>query len=137
MILIVDDDYDIASLINISLKKAGFIASVFTEPLAALEEFALHPADYNLVISDIMMSGIDGYQLAQQIKKIKPDVKILLTSAFEYDDRYYTTGLPRLDLAGFIEKPISMSELLTVVFTVLDNNTAAATQQHSQNVHIL
>jgi len=62
MILIVDDDYDIAFLIKISLEKVGLFASFFTDPLMALDEFKSNSIDYDLVISDIRMPIMNGYE---------------------------------------------------------------------------
>jgi response regulator RpfG family c-di-GMP phosphodiesterase len=85
------------------------IGSINEDPVAALSEFRLHPADFDLVISDIRMPGVDGYELARQVKKIKPDVKILLTSALECSSsRDIAEDLSHLDISGFIEKPISV-----------------------------
>ena len=69
MILIVDDDCEIVLIIKISLEKAGLSVSSFTDPLMALETFRQTPSDYDLVISDIRMPHLNGYELVQQIKK--------------------------------------------------------------------
>jgi response regulator RpfG family c-di-GMP phosphodiesterase len=55
MILIIDDDYDIAFLIKTSLEKVCLSVSSFTDPLMALETFRQTPSSYDLVISDIRM----------------------------------------------------------------------------------
>ena len=85
MILIVDDDHDIVSIIKISLEKAGLSVSSFTDPLMALETIRQTPSNYDLVISDIKMPHLNGYDFVQQIKKIKSNMKILLMSAFWYE----------------------------------------------------
>jgi DNA-binding NtrC family response regulator len=122
MIVIVDDDYDIAKLMKISLEKVGLSTISFTDPLMALEEFRSHAADYDLLISDIRMPNMDGYKLARQVKKIKPELKVLLTSAFEYDNIFFPKDIAYENLAAeFIEKPISMTELRKVVHTLIDN----------------
>jgi DNA-binding response OmpR family regulator len=54
LLLIVDDDCDIASLIKISLENMGLSVSSFTDPLLAIEEFRKKPSDYELIISDIV-----------------------------------------------------------------------------------
>jgi CheY-like chemotaxis protein len=61
-------------MMKISLKKVGLSATSFSDPLAALEEFRSHVADYDLLISDIRVPNMDGYQLAWHVKKIKPEV---------------------------------------------------------------
>jgi CheY-like chemotaxis protein len=119
----VDDNYDIATLIKFSLKKVGLSAVSFTDPLAALEEFRSHAADYDILISDVRMPTMDGYQLAWLVKKIKPEVKVVPASAFEYDSIYFSKDLSLENItARFIEKPISIAELRKVVHTLMDNN---------------
>ena len=85
MILIVDDDLDIASLIKISLEKADLFVSSFADPLVALKEFRSRSTDYDLVVSDIQMPAMNDYEFAQQVKRIKSNVKIILMSAFGFE----------------------------------------------------
>jgi CheY-like chemotaxis protein len=86
MILIVDDDYDIVLLMKLSLEKAGLSASYFTDPLMALDTFRQTPSNYDLVISDIRMPHLNGYEFVRQIKMIRRDVRVILMSAFELMD---------------------------------------------------
>lgn len=109
MILIVDDDYDIASLIRFGLEKVGLSASSFSNPLMALEAFTQKPSDYDLVICDIRMPAMNGYEFVQQLKKVKPDVSVFLMSSFEFDDLPNT--LSSSDIQGYLEKPISIHEI--------------------------
>jgi CheY-like chemotaxis protein len=62
LLLVVDDDHDIASLIKIGLEKIGLLVSSFTDPLLAIEEFGKQPSDYELVISDVRMPVMNGYE---------------------------------------------------------------------------
>ena len=118
MILVADDNYDTASLVKASPQKAGLFASSFTDPLVTLEEFRSDPGVYDLVISDIRMPSMNGYELAHQVVKIKPDVKVILMSAFDYSNRY-AKAFSHVDITRFIEKPILMSELRVAVFDIL------------------
>ena len=123
MILIADDDFDIASLIKISLEKAGLFVSSFADPLVALKEFRSRSTDYDLVVSDIQMRAMNGYEFALQVKRIKSNVKIILMSAFgfEYCDRSFAGPLQNSDIDAFIEKPIPLIKLRTIVLTTLNN----------------
>jgi CheY-like chemotaxis protein len=121
-ILIVDDDFDIASLITISIDKLGVSVTCFADPLEALKEFSSHYLDYNLVISDIRMPHMTGYEFERELKKIKPDVKILLISAFEYSDSYFAEAFSHSEIERFIEKPIALSELRKLVLDHTHNN---------------
>jgi DNA-binding NtrC family response regulator len=102
LLLIVDDDYDIVSLVKISLEKDGFSTSCFTDPISALEEFRSHYVNYDLVISDVRMPRMNGCEFVQEVKKIKPDIKILIISAFEFDIDFPNNFL-RSDVDEFIE----------------------------------
>jgi CheY-like chemotaxis protein len=68
LLLVVDDDYDIASLIKIGLEKNGLSVSPFTDPTLALEEFSKKSSDYELVISDIRMPEMNGHEFVKQVK---------------------------------------------------------------------
>ena len=74
LLLVVDDDYDIISLVKIGLEKMGLSVSSFTDPSLVLEEFSKKPSDYELVISDIGMPSMNGCELVKQVKKINPKV---------------------------------------------------------------
>ncbi|MGN6630753.1 MAG: response regulator [Nitrososphaeraceae archaeon] len=119
MILIVDDDCEIVLIIKISLEKAGLSVSSFTDPLMALETFRQTPSDYDLVISDIRMPHLNGYDFVRQIKNIKPTVKILLMSAFEYEYSAFQKGFPSSDVKGYIEKPVSLYKLNQMVLALV------------------
>jgi len=121
MLLIVDDDSDIASLIRTSLDKAGLIAYSFTDPIMALEEFKSHYYNYDLLLSDIKMPTMNGYELVQQVKKIKPNVKVLFMSAFVIDVSLANNFL-QSGVDSFIEKPFSLIKLQKQVLSILNND---------------
>jgi two-component system catabolic regulation response regulator CreB/two-component system response regulator ChvI len=111
LILIVDDDYDIASLIRIGLEKMSFSASSFTDPYSALEEFRQKPSNYEVVISDIRMPDMNGYELVKQVKKLSPKVNVILMTAFEIEDKEFDSISQSIKIDGFLQKPFSMSKL--------------------------
>lgn len=121
MILIVDDDYDVASLIKIGLEKDGFSVSCFTDPISALEEFRSHSDDYDIVISDIRMPHMNGYEFVQQVKKLRQDIKLLIISAFEFD-MDFPNSFSRSYVDEFIEKPITLHKLNKIVLTHMHRN---------------
>jgi two-component SAPR family response regulator len=118
MILIVDDR-DIVLIIKISLDKVGLTVSSFTDPLMALETFRQTPSDYDLIISDIRMPHLNGYDFVRQIKNIKPTMKILLMSAFEYEYSAFQKGFSSSDVKGYIEKPVSLYKLNQMVLALV------------------
>jgi CheY-like chemotaxis protein len=86
-ILVLDDEPDIATIVKKSLQDLGFRVSAFTNPIVALEYFKLNfKICCSLVVSDIRMPGLNGYEVAIKVKGINPEVKIILMSAFEISD---------------------------------------------------
>ena len=109
----------ILHLIQTSLEKADLSVSSFTDPLMALETFRQTPSSYDLVISDIRMPHLNGYDFVRQIKNIKPTVKILLMSAFEYEYSAFQKGFSSSDVKGYIEKPVSLYKLNQMVLALV------------------
>ena len=73
-----------------------------------------------LVISDIVMPGIDGKELIRQIKTINPDVKVLAVSGYS---RYVAEKEEIKEIDGFLQKPFESYYLLSVVRRILDTKT--------------
>ena len=115
-ILVVDDERDIANQIKRSLESVdGFKACTFTDPFAALEHFNLGYEDHQIVISDIRMPGMNGYEFLKQVKKINPQVKIILMSSFEINDNELLDVLPDVKIDTFLQKPFSLDILRNMV----------------------
>ncbi|MGC1927375.1 MAG: response regulator [Candidatus Nitrosopolaris sp.] len=58
----------------------------FTEPATALEHFRINSKKYGLVISDLRVPEINGYEFMKKVKKIKPEVKVFFMTAFDIND---------------------------------------------------
>ena len=115
LLIVVDDDYDIASFIKIGLERMGLFVSSFTDPSLALEEFSKKPSDYELVISDIRMPDMNGYEFVKQVKKINPKVNVILMTAFEIEDKEFHSILPSIKINGFLQKPFSITQLNDII----------------------
>jgi DNA-binding response OmpR family regulator len=80
-ILFVDDEPDLTSLIKMVLECAGFNVNVFNNSYDALIDFKPHL--YDLVMLDIVMPKMDGFDLYKELKKLDPDVKVCFLTASE------------------------------------------------------
>ena len=91
-ILVLDDDFEITTLIKIALQRHGYSVFGFTDPFLALEHFKINHSTYSLVISDLRMPSMSGFQFIQNIKLIRPKINVLLMSAFDVigDSEFYT-----------------------------------------------
>jgi CheY-like chemotaxis protein len=125
-ILLLDDEVDIVSIIKHSLQGKGFNVYGFTHPSLALEHFQLNSKNYGLILSDIRMPSMTGYEFARKIRKINPLTKVLLMSAFDIDNNLGSSKpLSSAKIDDFIHKPISLSELINIVekyFVKNENN---------------
>jgi two-component SAPR family response regulator len=119
-VLVLDDDFDISILVKQILQKDGFNnVFSFTDPLLALEHFRINHKDYSLIISDIRMPVMNGFQFVSEARKINPKVKILLMTAFEISDKEFARVLPKPKIDGLIRKPATSKEILNIVSTVI------------------
>jgi CheY-like chemotaxis protein len=111
LIMIVDDEIDNTILIKLSLQKYGFNVYDFTDPFLALEHFRINCKEYLLVISDIRMPGMNGFEFVRNVREIRPDIKILLMTAFDINTTIFSEELLATKVNGFIQKPLSLKRL--------------------------
>ena len=114
-IMLIDDDPSISFLFSQYLKSAGMIVDSFTDPEKALRHFMDSKyGQYDLVITDIRMSHLNGFELYQQLKTFDPDVRIIFVTALDIAQEI-TTLLPEVRLNQFIIKPVNPSLLINSV----------------------
>ncbi|MDF2843539.1 MAG: hypothetical protein K0R00_1965 [Herbinix sp.] len=113
-ILIVDDDVNIAELISLYLTKECFDTVIVHDGEAAIKQFA----DYkpNLVLLDLMLPGIDGYEVCREIRKTSSIPIIMLSAKGEIFDK--VLGL-ELGADDYVIKPFDSKELVARVRAVL------------------
>lgn len=119
-VLVLDDDFDLANLVKEILQKDNFKnVFAFTDPLLALEHFRMNQKDYSLIISDIRMPTMNGFEFVREARKINSKVKILLMTAFEIDDKEFARLLPKPEIDGLIRKPASPKQILNTVSSII------------------
>ena len=123
-ILIVDDDTNIAELISLYLTKECFDTLIVNDGEEALRHFQSYAP--NLILLDLMLPGIDGYEICREIRKTSTVPIIMLSAKGEIFDK--VLGL-ELGADDYIIKPFDSKELVARVKAVLRrfNNAAAAT----------
>ena len=112
-VLIVDDEPDINLALKIVLEENGFQVDAFTDPFLALENFRKKAGMYDLLILDIKMPDMNGFELYKQIKKIDDKVKVCFLTAGEMDYKQFKKELfSALDENCYIQKPIETETLI-------------------------
>jgi two-component system, OmpR family, response regulator ChvI len=111
IILIVDDEPDITSSLKMGLEYNGFEFHTFNDPVEALSNFKA--GSYDLVLLDIKMPKMNGFELYRQIKKIDDKAKVCFLTAGEMDYEQFRKELfPALDNNCYIQKPIETEMLI-------------------------
>ena len=111
-IMVVDDEPAIAEGIADTLAAlTGHIFHPFSNALQALETFTTHP--YSLVMSDITMPGLNGFELLGKMKRVRPGTDFIVITAHKSKDVVYNSHI--LGAATILYKPLNMEELETAV----------------------
>ena len=122
-LLIVDDEPDITLTLRTILEQNGFEVVSFNNPLLALQSFK--PRYYHLVILDIRMPDMNGFELYKQIRRKDNRVKVCFLTAvsefIEYE-QYKKETYPKMGERYFIAKPVSNDELIRRVNEMLSIN---------------
>ena len=114
-ILVVDDDDSIRQLLTSYLQKNGYQVSAFADGESFLSAFAKEN-DYQLVVLDIMMPGIDGYEVCRRLRKISTIPVIMLTAVSDEMERII--GL-ELGADDYLAKPFNPRELLARIKAII------------------
>jgi DNA-binding response OmpR family regulator len=110
-ILIVDDEPDITLIFTIVLEADNFIVKTYNDPLLALSNYK--QGYFDLVLIDLKMPGMNGFELYKSIRKIDNKTKIgFLTASEQYHEQFRDGEFSKLDKDLFIQKPIENEELI-------------------------
>jgi DNA-binding response OmpR family regulator len=118
-ILIVDDEPDTNLSIEIFLEENGFEVDAFDDPIIALDNF--RKGVYDLLILDIKMPKMHGFELYREIRKIDNEVKVCFLTAGEM---YYGAYADIFAKNIFIRKPIQNQDLIKQINEITSNSVS-------------
>lgn len=113
-ILIVDDDKDACIFYTECLVDRGFYVTTVNDPFEALSSFK--PSYYDLVIIDIRMPKMNGFELYERMKKLDNQLRVCFITAFEEYYSYIKEQF-RLDVQCFIRKPVTAKDLIKNIYS--------------------
>ena len=116
-ILLVDDERDITIAFRMGLESNGFIVDTFNDPQEALSNFKA--GLYDLLLIDIKMPKMNGFELCQEIERIDNRVKVCFITAYEVYYKSLRELFPTANVDCFIKKPITTDELVERIRTEL------------------
>lgn len=120
LLLIVDDE----ETIRFSLSQAFITAKedysivVASSGKEALEKISRN--NFDLIITDIMMPGMSGFEMIEQVRKNKLDTPVIVITA--YGDEEKEKRSKQLGVIKYVEKPFDIKEIRSIVFTILQNS---------------
>jgi DNA-binding response OmpR family regulator len=121
-ILLIDDESDITFTIKSILENNGFKVDSFTDPISALDNYQIN--FYDLIILDIKMPKMDGFQLYTKIREKDPKVKIcFLTAIATFNEEFRKTRLvlgKTINEDYFIQKPIKIEDLIKKLTSIMN-----------------
>jgi len=128
-VLVVDDEKIVCDLVVSMLARLGYEARAAVGGADAVEVFRQAGARFDLVVIDMVMPGMDGYDCFRELKRIDPDVRAVLSSGYGPNGRAQTI----LDqgMVGFVQKPYCLADLATAVAAAL--GTAAPTRTSGED----
>jgi CheY-like chemotaxis protein len=115
-ILVVDDEPDNTSIFSMGSEDGGFEVDAFTDPLLALSKFKSDHKKYDLLILDIKMPDMNGFELYEEIRKIDNKVKTCFLTAYGegYTEEFGRRFSSSINVS-FIRKPIRVDDLVKKV----------------------
>jgi CheY-like chemotaxis protein len=117
-ILFIDDEQILVNVAKEMLENLGYRVATETSSIKALDLFKQHPDQFDLVISDIVMPGMTGDKLAQELLNIRHDIPIILCTGFS--ENITEEKAKRTGIQEFIMKPLEADELAKTIRKVLD-----------------
>jgi DNA-binding response OmpR family regulator len=100
------------TMLKMALEHVGYAVDIFNDPVMALKSFK--PNLYVLVILDVMMQKMDGFELHNQLKKVDPDIKVcFLTASNEvYREKLIKERRCELNKDLFLEMPLPLKRIV-------------------------
>jgi DNA-binding response OmpR family regulator len=109
-ILIVDDEEDVTWALKTELERSGMSVTAFHDPQNALDDVKIH--HYDLIITDITMPNMNGFELYREIRKHDESSLICFLSAYEIREKEFAQLFPDMKALTFLRKPISVADLV-------------------------
>ncbi len=118
VVLLVDDEAAIVKLTRQRLERLHYQVTAETNPDTALAIFSADPDRFDLVVTDMTMPQMNGLELSEKIKAVRPDMPVIICTGYSVLVDEETAG--DFDVAAFLSKPVDKQELAKTIRRVLD-----------------
>jgi signal transduction histidine kinase len=117
LVLVADDESSARTVTKLFLEKAGFRVLLASDGHEAVEVFKAHSDEISAVILDLTMPGMGGEEVFRELRRIRPNVKVIVSSG--YNEAEVTPRFAGKGLAGFIQKPYKFTVLVEKLKEIL------------------
>lgn len=121
-ILVIDDEYAIRDVITEMLENLGYKVATCKDGYEGIEHFRTHHNEIKLVILDLMMPGMSGFDCLKKLKDIDESVKILVASGYSHEGEI--EKITEMGVTDFIRKPFNSRTISTTIRKMQCNNSA-------------
>jgi CheY-like chemotaxis protein len=121
-ILFLDDEPDMTAMLKMALESVGFTVDIFNDPVPSLKSFK--PNLYDLVILDVKMQKMDGFELYNQLKQVDSDIKVcFLTASSEmYREELKKERHCELSKYLFLQMPLPINRIIEEINRRVDSS---------------
>lgn len=116
-IMVIDDEKIVGDMAKLSLEQDGFVVETFLNAEPALER--LKKENFDVVVTDLKMKGIDGMEVLRTVKRQYPGTKVIMITAFANLDA--AIEALRGDVHDFFPKPVKIKELKASIQRALED----------------
>jgi CheY-like chemotaxis protein len=114
--MVVDDEPDLLAITVKLLERSGYSVHSFANPQRALEHIKVERCkDCSIVISDLRMPEMTGFELVQYLKDLRPEMKVILMTAFNIKKEDVQLLLPSTPVDAFVNKPFKTIDLINAI----------------------
>jgi PAS domain S-box-containing protein len=128
-ILFVDDEGVLLFVGTMSLEQKGYAVTGMPNGDAALRELRINPDKYDVVLTDLSMPGMSGLQLAEEIRKLRADLPVILTSGYVSPEDQ--TRANQAGVYAVLNKPVNTKELLATLSKLFEKSRTASINRAS------
>jgi two-component system cell cycle sensor histidine kinase/response regulator CckA len=118
-LLVVEDEVVLRLAVSKMLRRSGFSVVEASDGSCAVDLFHRHRDDIDVILLDVTIPGTSSREVILEAQRIRPDIKIIVTSAYSREMALQSLGGPQI--RGFIRKPFSIGDLVHMLGDVLAN----------------
>jgi DNA-binding NtrC family response regulator len=127
-VIIVDDDSTFLDMVKAGLSLEGYSCESVTSPTSALE--LINTTSCDIMITDIDMPDMNGLELTRKVKRIKPDMDVIIMTGF-IDNSSYGKAI-EAGASDFIKKPFTLKELALRINTLKSKKNCTRAERNSK-----